>query len=130
MLGSVGEKSVISHRAMSAVAMESGSVADTFSTPWMLALMEGAAVAAIEPYLPSQETTVGVEAHIHHEAATQIGREVRAAAKVIKTKDRTITLEVEAWADQRRIGHGTHVRRIVDRQRFHQGLLSAARTQK
>lgn len=128
MIGSVGVRSVVTDSAMSAISMESGRVADTFSTPWMLALMEGASVEAVEPRLASHETTVGVEAHIYHVAATAIGAEVRAEARIVAAQDGRITFTVTAWDHDRRIGHGRHVRRVVDRQRFQSALQARKKT--
>ena len=53
----------------------SGSL-PVFATPMMVALMEQAACAAIEPALEAGETSVGTALNILHTAATPKGMEI------------------------------------------------------
>lgn len=89
-----------------------------FATPCMVAMMEGAACAALEGCLPEGQTTVGVELNIQHLSATPVGMEVRAEAEIIALEGKKITFAVTAWDEAGEIGKGTHVRVLVDSQRF------------
>lgn len=84
----------------------------------MIALMEAAAVAAIDPHLPENQASVGTALDVRHLAATPLGGEVRARAEVTAVDGRRVTLRVEAWDAHERIGEGTHVRYVIDIERF------------
>ena len=89
-----------------------------FATPCMVAMMEGAACAALEGCLREGQTTVGVALNVEHTAATPVGLEVRAEAEVTAVEGKRITFAVTAFDETGEIGKGTHVRVVVDSQRF------------
>ena len=89
-----------------------------YSTPCMVALMEGAACEAIADYLKDTETTVGTMLNIEHISATPVGLEVRAEAEVIAVEGKVITFRVAAFDEVGQIGKGTHQRVIVNSQKF------------
>lgn len=88
------------------------------ATPVMAALMENAAAKCVAPLLPEGSTTVGISLNIEHSAATPVGMEVRAEAKLISEEGRKFTFEVTAWDERGEIGKGTHERVAVCRTRF------------
>jgi predicted thioesterase len=100
-----------------ATALGSGSVA-VYATPAMVALMESAAVAAIAPALPDDQTSVGTALDIAHLAATPPGHLVRARAEVVGVQGRQVSFRVQAWDERELIGEGTHTRFVVDVERF------------
>ncbi len=100
-----------------ALALRSGDVA-VFATPAMIALMEEAAVAALAPYLAEGQTSVGVHVEVRHLAATPVGANVRAVARLMLIEGRRLTFRVLAYDDKETIGEGQHERMIVDRAKF------------
>jgi len=115
--GLAGESTQIVTEQLTAASFGSGLV-HAFATPAMIALMENASVNAIQQYLESRETSVGVEVNVKHLAATPVGMRVRARAEVVRIGRRRVTFRVEAWDQRERIGGGTHVRAIVDEGEF------------
>ncbi|MHB1651138.1 MAG: thioesterase family protein [Desulfitobacteriaceae bacterium] len=97
-----------------AKAMGSGLL-DVFSTPAMVALMEGAAVKALEPFKVS---SVGVSLEITHLAATPLGMKVWAVAELIEVDRRRLVFTVEAYDKVEKIGSGRHVRFLIDDEAF------------
>lgn len=93
---------------------------EVFGTPMMIYLMEVAAAAAIEDYLPEGWVSVGVVVDVKHLAATPIGFMVTARAEVLSVGDSTITFAVEAHDGTEKIGEGTHVRAPINMERFMQ----------
>ncbi len=91
---------------------------DVFATPAMIALMEGAAVTAIDKHLAAGQASVGVDVHVQHLAATPLGHVVRAEAQVTAIDRRKVTFTVKAWDEQELIGEGTHVRFVIDLDRY------------
>ena len=89
-----------------------------FATPWMVALMENAAVNAVRGALPEGEDTVGVLVDVKHSAATPIGMKVWAEAEVIDVEDRQVTFLVTAFDEVGQIGGGTHERFIIQTDKF------------
>ena len=93
---------------------------EVFGTPMMIYLMEVAAAAAIEEYLPEGWVSVGVVVNVKHLAATPVGFKVTAQAVVLSVSDSTITFAVEAHDGTEKIGEGTHVRAPINMERFMQ----------
>ena len=81
-VGLVSEASVVVEEHLLATAMGSGSV-DVYATPAMVALMEAAAVSALAPTLPADQSSVGIGLDVKHLAATPLGHKVRARAEVV-----------------------------------------------
>ena len=89
-----------------------------FATPWMIALMENAAVNAVQAALAPEEGTVGTRLDVTHDAATPIGMRVWAEAEVTAVEGRKLTFTVAAWDEAEKIGGGTHERFIIKPERF------------
>jgi fluoroacetyl-CoA thioesterase len=115
--GLVGEHAVEVDERMSAETLGSGRL-PVFATPAMIALMEAAAVAAVDPLLDAGSGSVGIAIQVRHLAATLIGQQVRARAEVTGVEGLQITFLVQAWDEQELIGEGTHTRTVIDVERF------------
>ena len=116
-VGMKGEAYNLVEREDTAKEVGSGSLL-VYATPCMVALMEGAACAAIEDTLKDTETTVGTALNIEHISATPVGLEVRAEAEVTAVEGKAITFSIRAFDEIGEIGHGTHKRVIVNAQKF------------
>ena len=93
--------------------------APVLATPIMVALMEAAAVACVEPLLADQGAeTLGVHLDVEHTAPTPIGLTVTATAKLAEVDGRKLVFDVEASDDAQVVGKGRHTRVIVDSERF------------
>lgn len=103
--------------AVTAIRMGSGDM-PVLSTPAMLALMENAAMLAVADVLPEGCTTVGGRIESSHLKPSKIGDEVCATAEVTKVDGKRIEFKVAAYCGDVLLGEGTHLRFIVDRQRF------------
>lgn len=116
-VGLKGEAFTEVERADTAAEVGSGSLL-VYSTPCMVALMEGAACEAIAEVLEEGQTTVGIELNIQHLSATPVGHEVRAEATVTAVEGKIITFALHAFDEAGEIGKGTHKRCIVNSQKF------------
>lgn len=100
-----------------AAGMGSGDL-EVFATPALVALMENAAMNVVASVLPNGSTTVGAEINTTHIKPSAIGARVQATAKLVAVEGRKLTFEVEACDEKGLIGKGSHVRFIVDKERF------------
>lgn len=100
-----------------ASSLKSGTV-DVFATPFMIALMEYAAMQLIVPALPEGVTTVGTLVNITHTAPTLEGTRVRAEAELVESDGRRFVFHVTAYDEAGVIGEGIHERCSVKRDRF------------
>ena len=102
-----------------AAAVGSGLV-PVFATPYMLALMENAAVNALTPHLAEGEGSVGTHLDVSHDAATPIGMKVWAAAEItaVSENGKMVDFAVQAWDEKGPIDKGTHTRAIISNERF------------
>ena len=89
-----------------------------YATPALVALMENAAVRALEGHLPEGQTTVGGQIDVRHLAATPVGMKVRARAELLEVNERILTFNVHAWDEEELIGEAKHIRYIVDEDKF------------
>ena len=103
--------------AVTAVRMGSGDM-PVLATPAMMALMENAAMLAVADELPEGSTTVGGHIASSHLRPSKIGDVVRAIAEVTKVDGRKIEFNVSAYSGDVLLGEGTHLRFVVDRERF------------
>ncbi|GHV55951.1 thioesterase [Spirochaetia bacterium] len=89
-----------------------------YATPAMIALMEGAAAAAVQDRLPAGWSTVGTELKVKHLFASPVGAEVKAVGELIEVDGRRLRFKVEAHDNAGKIGEGTHERFIIENERF------------
>jgi fluoroacetyl-CoA thioesterase len=87
-------------------------------TPTLVAIMENAAVRALNGHLPPGQTSVGGRMDIRHLAPTPVGMVVRARAELMEVSGRQLVFQVEAWDEVEKIGEATHERFVVDEKRF------------
>ena len=103
-----------------------------FSTPYLVLIMENAALNAIKQYLELGESAVGTRVDVRHLVATPAGREVTAHAEVIRTEGRKIDFRIWATDGVEDIGTGTHERilvsvaRIIEKMAIKYGVGSSA----
>ena len=109
--------------AFTAIKAGSGDM-PVLATPMMMALMENAAMLAVKDELPAGSTTVGGHIESSHLKPTPTGVVVRAEAEVTKVDGRKIEFRVAAYAGETLLGEGTHLRFIVDREKFMSKLKS------
>ena len=100
-----------------AIALGSGDM-PVLATPAMMALMENAAMLAVASELEDGETTVGGHIESSHLRPTPVGVEVAAMATLEKIDGRKLYFKIVARQGDTIIGKGTHLRFVVDREKF------------
>lgn len=100
-----------------AVFQGSGAV-PVLATPRLLALMERAAVAALDGRLPEGQTSVGTRVELEHCAASPVGMELEATAELTEVDGRRLVFAVEARDNVEVVGRGRHERFVIDASRF------------
>lgn len=105
---------------MSHTALEMGSGdMHVLATPTMVALMENAAMNAVSEHLPKGSTTVGGMINTTHLKPSPLGETVQATAVLTEIEGRKLTFSIQAKDSKGDvIGEGTHIRFVVDRERF------------
>lgn len=114
-IGVRGNAQTIVTVSNTAKSMGSGDL-EVLATPAMVALMEQAAVNALE--LSDDQSTVGTSLNITHSAATAIGVKITASAELIEIDRRRLVFSVEASDEAGQIGVGKHERFIIDKEPF------------
>jgi fluoroacetyl-CoA thioesterase len=84
-----------------------------FATPYLVLIMENAALNAIRQYLEPGESAVGTRIDIRHLVATSAGREVVGHAELLRVEGRRMDFRVWATDGAEEIGAGTHERTVV-----------------
>jgi predicted thioesterase len=116
-IGAVGHAATIVASDNTAVTLGSGAL-PIYGTPALAALIEQAAVQALQGHLPLGMTTLGTSLQIRHQAATPLGHNVQAEATLIAVSGRRLEFRVAAFDEREKIAEGTHERFLVDAQRF------------
>ena len=102
---------------VTAISVGSGDM-PVHATPMLLALMENAAMLAVKEELPEGCTTVGGYISSSHLKPSKIGEVVKAEAEVTKVEGKKIEFKVAAYSGETLLGEGTHLRFIVEREKF------------
>jgi fluoroacetyl-CoA thioesterase len=88
------------------------------ATPMLVSYFELAAHQLAMRALGPGQGTVGFHVDIRHLAATPIGQRLTFRATLTEVDGRRLVFRVEADDEQERVGEGTHVRFVVDMERF------------
>ncbi|MBQ0022230.1 MAG: thioesterase family protein [Prevotellaceae bacterium] len=104
-----------------AAAVGSGDML-VLATPMMMALMENAAMLATAGELPEGMTTVGGHIESSHIKPSKIGAEVKATATLTKVEGKKLYFDIVATMNDAVIGQGTHLRFIVNKEKFMNNL--------
>ena len=118
-VGLKGRAETVVTQENTAAAVGSGLL-PVFATPYMIALMEGAAVNAVQAQLEEDQGTVGTHLDVAHTSATPIGMKVWAEAEItaVSENGKMVDFAVKAWDESGPIGSGTHTRAIVKNEKF------------
>lgn len=100
-----------------AMAAGSGSLL-VYGTPYMIALMEKAACAAIEAQLEEGQSSVGTKLDVSHDSATPVGMDVWAEAEITAVDGRKLCYTVTAYDEKGPIGKGSHERFLIRTESF------------
>ncbi len=103
--------------AVTAIQMGSGDM-PVLATPAMMALMENAAMLAVADHLPEGSITVGGHIASSHIKPSKLGDIVTATAMVTRVDGKKIEFKVEARSGETLLGEGTHLRFIVEKEKF------------
>ena len=101
---------------------ETADMPPVFATANMIAFIEWTCVAALAPYLSSDQRTVGTRVDMTHTAATPIGMKVTAEIELIEIDGRRLRFRANCRDEIEPIGEGFHERTIIDHARFMQRL--------
>jgi fluoroacetyl-CoA thioesterase len=101
---------------------ETADMPAVFATANMIAFVEWTCVAALAPYLSSDQRTVGTRVDMTHTAATPIGMKVTAEIELIDIDGRRLRFRANCRDEIEPIGEGFHERTIIDHARFMQRL--------
>ena len=101
-----------------ALALGSGSL-PVLATPRLLAWMEAATCAALEPVIGEGRTSVGTRVDLQHSAASPVGAEVVVTADPVHSDGRLHRLRVSGrHTDGKVVATGEVTRVVVDVDRF------------
>ena len=116
-IGKIGVAEAMVTKENTAAAVGSGCLL-VYGTPYMIGLMEMAACNCVKEYMEEGQSTVGTLLNVAHTAATPVGMEVRAEAKLVAVEGRKLSFEVTAYDEKGEIGKGTHERFIIFEEKF------------
>ncbi len=118
----IGTKCRISQEvteAQTAQSIGSGTL-PVYGTPYLAALMENAAMTALQGFLSEGQGSVGTHIDISHDAPTPIGMTVTAEAEIASVSEngKMVAFAVRAWDERGPVGAGTHTRAVIQEERF------------
>lgn len=100
-----------------ALKLGSGNLS-VFATPAMIALMENTAMSSVMDCLDEGADTVGIEINVKHIRATPKGAKVWCESVLDKIEGKRLFFDVSAFDEKGVIGSATHVRYIIDVDKF------------
>ncbi|MBI3090797.1 MAG: thioesterase family protein [Candidatus Tectomicrobia bacterium] len=116
----VGESNETAHvvQPSDGISHMGPNVQSVLSTPSMIRLIEQCSRLILERHFEEGDASVGYHVNVFHLAAAKVGDTIRTTSKVKEINKRRVTFEVESWNGETKIGEGTHVRVVVNKQRF------------
>ena len=104
---------------LTAAQVGSGAL-HVFGTPFMLGMMENAALTCLQNFLEEGKGSVGTHLDVSHDAPTPVGMKVWAEAEIVNVSEngKMVDFKVKAWDEKGPIGQGTHTRAIINNERF------------
>ena len=104
---------------LTAAAVGSGALS-VFGTPFLAAMLENAAMSALQSYLEDGQGSVGTQLAISHESPTPVGMKVFAEAEIASVSEngKLVDFNLRAWDEKGVICNGTHTRAIIHEGRF------------
>lgn len=106
-----------------ALKYNSGLV-EVFATPAMIAMMENTCLECVGRFLPEGYGTVGFEVKIRHLKPTPVGEKVSCNAELLSIENKKLLFRVAAFDEHGKIGEGSHIRYIIDQEKFMEKLKS------
>jgi len=98
-----------------------GDVAvDVLSTPRLIQLLEEAALAAIQEFIPPDQLSLGTEVRIKHLSPTPLGKKVVAHALLKEAEKNRLLFWVDAYDETEKVAEGEHERVLVSKERLFQ----------
>jgi fluoroacetyl-CoA thioesterase len=101
-----------------------------FATPYLVLILENAALNAIKLFLEPGESALGTRIDVKHMVATPVGRTVIGHAEVVAADSRKIDFRVWASDGAEQIGVGVHERTVVSVTRLVEKMTSKYETPK
>lgn len=97
-------------------------LAEVFSTPSLISLMENTAYTSISPFLPEGYSSIGIEINVQHLKASLPGAVVCCESVVTKVDNKKIHFRLSVSDDKTLIGKGEHIRYIINNKDFMNNL--------
>lgn len=118
-IGDRYEQTAVVTDANTAAALGSGALR-VFGTPYLVSMMENAALKYMAENIPEDKSTVGTIVHVNHNSATPLGMTVKVTVEVtaISENGKMVDFKMEASDDAGPIADGYHQRAIVSTERF------------
>ncbi|MBM7558143.1 thioesterase family protein [Halanaerobacter jeridensis] len=89
-----------------------------YGTPTMIGFIENTALNSVVSDLEDAQTTVGTKVDIRHLSPTPVGEKVTCSVELTEVNGSQLTFDVTVEDEHTKIGEGTHVRYIVDEEKF------------
>jgi predicted thioesterase len=99
-------------------------------TPWMISFMERVSNRLIASHLPVGFMSVGTHVDVKHLAPTPVNTESRVRVEILEVVKNRVSLQVEAWDTQDKIGEGRHQRAVVAKAFFMERVMGKTTTDK
>ncbi len=99
---------------------------EVFGTPSLVCFMERASAELVDMHLEPGQQSVGGAMDLQHTAATPLGMQVRVKTEATAIEGKKLTFKLEAWDEQEKIGQATHIRFIINPEKFNAGVAKKA----
>jgi fluoroacetyl-CoA thioesterase len=91
---------------------------DLLATPALVGLIEQTAMSALDPALGDGMRSVGGRIELVHRAPTPVGMEIEIRARITAVEGPAVHFDVTASDDVEVVAEGSHIRFVIDRERF------------
>lgn len=100
-----------------AVVMGSGDL-PVLSTPRAIAMAENVSMLLAKEITEVGETTVGTRIDFYHTKASKVGTSIKVVSRLVAMEGKALNFECRLVQGEETVAHGTHVRYVVNEERF------------
>lgn len=100
-----------------ALVMGSGNL-QVLSTPRAIAMVENVSMLLAKEGLSPGETTVGTKIDFNHTKVSRVGTSIKAITTLVAREGKALTFDCRLVQEGETVAHGTHVRYVVNEERF------------
>ena len=91
---------------------------EALATSMLVALVENAAIACLEPMMGADSVSLGTHIDLEHHKPVPVGFIIRTEVEIVMVDGPRVSFAVQVFDEQEAVAEGTHERYVIDKAKF------------